>query len=705
LSAAPRTTARVAVPLAAKISLAVFGVVALTVSLLAVSSALRLRSAMDEALEHEVQALSDLVIYSVGPALEFRDPDAAERAVERLVAHPDVGLAVVYDQGERVFASAADHGELQGLRYEPLVGLMEKAPAWGLRLAVRPVFSEGGDPLGQVALGLSIETRRALAQAQLRGSLAFGLLALALSMGLALALGRVLTAPIARLTLAVQGITSRRELDTRVEVRTRDEVGQLTGAFNEMIGALDQALVRKEAAEAANLAKSTFLANMSHEIRTPMNAILGYSRLLVEDPALDGEQRCHVRTIDQAGEHLLTLINDVLDMSRIEAGRVVIRPGPVDIRRLLEELRAMFLERAQGKGLRLELQLDPALPAAVSADEARVRQVLVNLLGNALKFTQLGRVELGARVESDQLCLWVDDSGVGIAPDALERIFEPFEQTGKGMRMGGTGLGLAISREYAQLMDGALTVRSEPGQGSRFELRLPLVEVNPERVLRREPGHRVVGLAEDQGQVMVLIVDDIETNRDLAARLLQPLGFEVVEAADGIEGLAAFDSHRPRVVLMDVVMGGMDGIETTRAIRARAGGAEVAIIAVTASALEEEERAIIAAGADAVVHKPYREPQLLEAIGEHAGITYRYEEPGTPASAAPVSELDLGDLGAEQRRDLGEAALSGDVDELSDLVDRLSQERPEQADRLRSLVDSYAFERILQLLVQDQEES
>ena len=398
----------------------------------------------------------------------------------------------------------------------------------------------------------------------------------------------------------------------------------------------EQLRIATRAAEAASVAKSAFVANMSHEIRTPMNAILGFSQLLRRDRGLSDSQRQQLDVINASCEHLLRVINDVLEMSKIEAGRISANTNAFDLFALLDELETLFSLQAQAKGLVLTVTRGPEVPRFVVTDESKLRQVLVNLLGNAVKFTRHGGVELRVDVRraADQLRLVAEvrDTGRGISADDITRLFGYFEQvsvagdtgdTGDGHA--GSGLGLAISREFVRLLGGDINVQSEPGVGStfRFDIVIEIATSAAPDTTRWEQS-RVVGLAPGQPHYRVLIADDAPDNRELLVQLLDPVGFETRVVTDGRAALEEFEAWRPQLVLMDMRMPVIDGYEATRRIRSMPTGSDVAIIGVTASAFAEMRQGMFDAGVDEFIIKPFHERELFDKISALLGVRYVY---------------------------------------------------------------------------------
>ncbi|MHB1456489.1 MAG: PAS domain S-box protein [Armatimonadota bacterium] len=456
-------------------------------------------------------------------------------------------------------------------------------------------------------------------------------------------------------------------------------------------------------AEAANQAKSIFIANMSHEIRTPLNAILGFAQLLERDPALTPRQTEYVHTINRSGENLLSLINDILDFAKIETGRATLNNAAFDLHVLLDDLELMFHSRAVAKGLYLLLERDDRVPRYVTGDEGKLRQILINLLGNAVKFTETGGVAVRVRVETPRgttaedkellrLVAEVEDTGPGIADEDMVSIFNSFQQAKTGKSTDGTGLGLSISRDLVKMMSGELTVKSQVGVGSCFRFELPL-ELAADAVELEQPvAPRVVGLASNAEPVRILVVDDVADNRRLLCDLLQSVGFEVTEASNGVEALAFVDTWSPHAVLMDMRMPVMDGYEATRRLKASESSRAIPVIAVTASAFHDSRKLVISAGVDAYLRKPYRAEELFATLGKCLDLRYLYDEK-TNTTAPPLSETRAA-LPAELAQSIRSAAGDGDIGRLTELIVQVTPLDDVAGCELQVMVDRYDYELI-----------
>jgi len=457
----------------------------------------------------------------------------------------------------------------------------------------------------------------------------------------------------------------------------------------------------RDAAEGASRAKSDFLASMSHELRTPLNGILGYAQLLRHDGSLRPPHAESVAAIERCGEHLLGLISDVLDLAKIESGKLELDLAPFDLVDLLRDVSDIARVRADQGGLEFSFEIESRIPGLVVGDQRKLRQVLLNLLGNAVKFTDRGTVRLRARVQPAgvgrcRLRLEVEDTGVGIPPGEVERIFDPFQQVRQtGHYVEGTGLGLAICRRLVQLMGGTLDVHSEPGRGSRFavevEVQLAAASANPTPMAAT----RVSGYAGRRRRI--LVADDMADNRQLLGRFLRPLGFRVDEAVNGAAALEIARLSHPDLVFMDLVMPVMDGFEAIRQLRGEPSLADTRIVALSASAFDATRTQSIAAGCDDFMSKPVRLEQVLELLGRLLGLHWLRDLPDAPELASiptpparPPASLD--DLPPDVAHELHELALMGDIRQLLarlDQVRALDGQLADAIDELEELGRSY----------------
>lgn len=464
----------------------------------------------------------------------------------------------------------------------------------------------------------------------------------------------------------------------------------------------------KEAAEASNRAKSIFLATMSHELRTPLNAVLGFAQLMKVAPDATPRQLESLDIITRSGEHLLNLINNILDISKIESGRVLLEESATDLHQVLQEMRSLMYVKAKEKGLGFTVGQSPDFPHHVNVDAGKLRQVLINLIGNAVKYTKSGGVILQAGVakweapQSARVRFEVKDSGPGIRAEDLERIFQPFVQLAdQPVAEAGTGLGLTICKQYVELMGGQLGVTSEPGSGSVFHFEIPAA-VFPAETMPAEPRHgRVVGLEEGQPRYRLLIVEDQPENRQLLSKQLEPFGFDVREASNGQEAVEIFEQWRPDLIWMDVRMPLMDGREATRRIKLTEAGARTKIIALTAHALEEERREILASGCDDFIRKPYRDSEVFDALARHLGLRFRYADEYPPAVEKKVCELkvdQLYKLPQELSDELLTAAELLDGPRILEAIDRISDRDHELGERLRCMAKNLQYKELLTAL-------
>lgn len=464
-----------------------------------------------------------------------------------------------------------------------------------------------------------------------------------------------------------------------------------------------------ERAEVANLAKSQFLAKMSHELRTPLNAILGFTQIMIRENAVSSNQIKNLEIINRSGEHLLALINDVLEMSKIEAGKVTLNEHKFDLYWVIESIKEMLQLKASAKGLELIFERSPNLPRFVITDEGKLRQVLINLLENAIKFTYLGSVKLCIRlaehqqvtVNTEQLTILfqVKDTGPGIANDELQTIFDPFVQTTTGRQsMQGTGLGLPISRQFVRLMGGDISVTSHPDQGSVFQFEIPVRLPEKTDVLELSTPKRVTSLEPNQSQYRILVVEDVEENCFLLVQLLESVGFEVRSAATGVEAIEIWQEWEPHLILMDMLMPVMDGYEATKQIKATLKGQATVIIALTAHAFSEERSTVLETGCDDFITKPLKEEILFEKMATYLGVKYIYiEENQFNPSELTTQSLNLTEdalnvMPIEWLQKLHWAVMAVDDILVLELINEIPEQYTDLAETLRNLVENFRLD-------------
>ncbi|MGD0678422.1 MAG: ATP-binding protein [Polyangiaceae bacterium] len=687
-----------------KLAGVVFALSVVIVAFLSTYFCVRQIESVRSALHDKAATYARLMAKEVEPSVAFDDKETVREVFAAAAEDQDVSAMALYDAGGRLVLERGDF-----TRYDPpsaarLRGVrIEDARTFVLAMA--PVVSREGRT-GTVAIEISCSRLETERRAIERTALCVGVIALLAGFVAAWTIGRSVGRRLSAIARATRAVAAGDLTGRPIDDRSADEVGQLAGSFNAMFANL-RALLRqisesnareterldrlvlartnelegtnqellgaKRAAEAAAVARAQFLATMSHEVRTPISAVLGLTELIL-DGDIGPRERGFARTIRDSGEALLSIVNDILDFSKLEAGGFDLEWTAFDVRVAVANVAALLGPRATAKGLMLRVIIDEGLPALVRCDSLRLRQILINLTGNAIKFTSAGEVSVRLgfeRGEPSRLTFAVRDTGIGIPPDRLDRLFQPFSQldASTSRRFGGTGLGLVISRDLARLMGGDLTVESQQAHGSTFAGFVQAKVANPDEGPAASETRIAAVAVSARGPLAILLVDDNDVMRTLGAELLRRVGQAPDLASDGESALACMRAKRYDLVLLDVQMPGMDGLEAARVIRAEWPSTErPMVVALTANAMVGDRASCLEAGMDDYVSKPFNMVQLgrvLDLAADRMLVRRRAGEENAPARPVVYDEA----VDAVSNENAGEAAerIAGVVTEAAPL--------------------------------------
>ncbi len=652
----------------------------------------------------EVSTLADVIGKNSAAHMALGNPAYAEETLATLNSEKDILGACLYKDGKIWAKYPKDRPDSA---FPKTVETDSHQFARNALLLSRPVLNPNNESIGTIFIQSNLDRMHARLRRYVGIGLAVLLGAGVIAFLVSGKLQGVITRPILSLSDTARIVSDKKDYALRAEKQANDEVGTLIDSFNEMLGVIQKGEKELQeargAADQASKTKSQFLANMSHEIRTPMNSILGYSQILRRDRDLPAKYRAFVETIEKSGDHLLAMINDILDLSKIEAGRMELHEGDFDLTALIDAITAMFRIRCQEKQLQLQVERPSSGPLAVRGDEGKLRQVLINLLGNAVKFTDRGSVTLRVSVRSaggsNQLsvisnqssvvsgqssgasnqpsagaaaaaprfplitddcllitaptplitdhCLLftfsVTDTGKGLSAEAQSKLFEAFHQGEEGRNKGGTGLGLAITKRHIELMGGEIKVDSKPGAGSRFYFDIPLTPGTTTVSTHKAPEEKEVLRLAPGCSVRALVVDDVTQSREVLAYLLAGIDCKVRTAENGPQALDLVRANQPDIIFMDIRMPGMEGPEVLRRIIQEYGREKMRVIAVSASALTHEREGYLEAGFDAFIGKPFRFEEICGCLRKFLGAQFEYMDGPSPAEAT-VARLDVHDL-------------------------------------------------------------
>jgi signal transduction histidine kinase/DNA-binding NarL/FixJ family response regulator len=745
-----RLKKELSISLRAKVTLAMTGLVSLSIIIATSISLYRNQQIFQQELEQKAEVLLTTLNTSTADSLYFGNVELIGDIIKELTLQKAILASHAYQKDGRIIADTeAEHHHLFRLEPDPLATkiLQSKTTVFEWkkdRLVAGKPLTIGNQVLGAVSVELSTAPLQHKLAAERNQNLILAAVVATITGLIALYFSRSITEPLRQIIAATQYLACG-DLKHEIAVKSNDEFAILARTFNYMTAelnktvkdlelraealhqsetlasekalqlkiTLDQLQQAKIAAEAANQAKSVFLSSMSHELRTPLNGIMGYAQILMRDRTLNPQQSHGLKIIYESGNHLLTLINDILDLSKIEARKLELYPSDLHCRSFLNGIADIIRMQALEKDLLFECLLSPSLPIGIQADEKRLRQVLLNLLGNAVKFTDRGKVTLKVSPikspgSKQTLRFEIIDTGVGIDSQQLEQIFQPFEQVGNiKLREAGTGLGLTISRQLVQLMGGQIRVKSKLDKGSTFwfEAAFPVVKT---AIATNQPAYQSPIIGYKGRKRKILAVDDKEENRLVIFNMIQPLGFEVILAEDSAQAVYLARQIKPDCILMDLVMPVKSGFEAVKEIRQIPAIQNVAIIAISASVLDADRKKSRIVGCETFLPKPVQEKQLLSLLQEYLQLEWVYEEMITttvnqPSLAKPLSPQSIIPPPTEEIEILYELAMLGSMKKIrqrADYLAELDHKYAPFAQKIKDLAQGFQEKAIVNLVEQ-----